>query len=42
MKIVCVCGHTMESEEDQRFHALLHVLSYGLTLTADERALLAA
>ncbi len=42
MKIVCVCGHMIESEEDLRLHVLLHALSYGLTLTADERALLAA
>ncbi len=42
MKIFCVCGHMMESEEDLRMHALLHALSCGLTLTADERALLAA
>ncbi len=42
MKTLCVCGHIIESEDDQRLHALLHVLSYGFTLTSDEKALLAA
>ncbi len=42
MKIFCVCGHIIESEDDQRLHTLLHALSYGFTLTVDEKALLAA
>ncbi len=42
MKVFCVCGHVIESEDDLRLHTLLHALSYGLTLTADEKALLAA
>lgn len=42
MKTLCICGHEIESEDDYRLHILLHALSYGLTLTADEKDLLAA
>ena len=42
MKIFCVCGHIIESEDDQRVHTLLHALSNGLMLTTGEKALLAA
>jgi len=42
MKMVCVCGHMIESTQDEVLHALSHALSYGLPLTEDERALLAA
>ncbi len=42
MKIVCVCGHIMKDEDDQRMHAFWHALSSGLTLREDERAFLVA
>jgi hypothetical protein len=42
MKTLCVCGHIIENEDDQRLHTLLHALSYGFTLTAEEKDLLAA
>ncbi len=42
MKIVCVCGHIIDDEDDQRMHAFWHALSTGFTLTRDERAFLVA
>ncbi len=39
MKMVCVCGHLIEDQNDLLLHALSHALAYRLELTADERAL---
>ncbi len=39
MKMVCVCGHLIEDQNDLLLHALSHALAYRLQLTADERDL---